>query len=141
MKVSKNFILQEFIDEPEWEYFGQSGIRLINPKLFVIAQGLRDFYGNRPIAINTWKWRGGRTESGLRVPRHKNYKQYSDHSRGNAFDCVIEGRNSLEIIKDILKNEAYFMALGVTMIEDATNGWNHLCCAATDKDHIWLIKG
>lgn len=139
MILTENFILQEFIDKPEYEYFGKMGTKLINPLIPNIAQFIREWF-RKPVIINNWHNGGNRIASGLRMPRHKEYKPYSDHSRGNAFDFIIEDLDSLEIQEDILRFEDKFMCCGLNIMEKDTNGWTHVGNVWTNMDKILLIN-
>jgi len=80
MKVAKNFDLREFIPPSVWKKFGKLAVWFVNPKLFVIAQGEKDFltayykkkYDNVKtvlVVINNWHYAksGIRRWSGLRT--------------------------------------------------------------------------
>jgi hypothetical protein len=53
MKVSQNFILQEFVPKPIFDRFGNQAIRFVDPQLIDIAQFLRNRYG-KPMHANNW---------------------------------------------------------------------------------------
>ena len=53
MKVSKDFVIEEFVPEEIYQQFGDKSIWFIDPKIIRIAQFFRDRYG-LPITINDW---------------------------------------------------------------------------------------
>ena len=63
MKVSKNFILQEFVPKGMYEKYGDSCIWFIDNRIIEVAQFFRDRYG-KPITINDWHKGGLRNHSG-----------------------------------------------------------------------------
>ena len=123
MNVSKNFILEEFVDKGTFEKFGDKSLWFINPDLINIYQKLRDRFGS--VTINNWSFGGNRHWSGLRTYHSPYYSMYSQHSFGNAGDGIFKNFTAEEVRQDIKKHEAEWIALGVGAIEENVS-WLHI---------------
>ena len=139
MKVSKNFIVQEFVPIEIWKKYGESSIRFVNPILVCIAQGVHDFY-DKSVIINNWLWDGKYNYSGFRPPDCIIGAPLSAHKRMAAIDTKVKGVLSNQVQKDVLNHQAYFMKIGVTTMELNTDGWTHLGCEWWNLDDIKTIK-
>ena len=135
MRLSKNFILKEFIPPQIYKKYGGFSINFIHQELPIIAQFIRDWF-DKPITINNWIWNGNRKYSGLRIPESKHYRQFSAHTRGQAIDFIIKGLDSQEVQNEIIKNREKFLKGGITCIENVTNGWTHASCQWTNKNDL-----
>jgi len=131
--IGKNFVIQEFVDKATYERFGDKSEWFIDPRVFKIAQLVRDLFG--PVTINNWHAGGPRQWSGLRTGNSKYYTTYSQHSFGRAIDMNFKDAEIKEVTKYILDNEFTFRKLGLGGIElDKT--WLHLDVRNSDE----LIK-
>jgi hypothetical protein len=126
--VSKNFFLDEYVNQEFYTKWGETCIWWIRPELIRVDQFIRDRF-NTPIHINTWATGGSRKDSGLRYPTTTVGAGDSMHKFGCASDLVFEGKpNSFydEVREDIKKNwKNMYKPLGLTTIEADTQGWLH----------------
>jgi hypothetical protein len=143
--VSLNFFLDEFVDPHTYFNTPDNGLSLLDKKLFLAAELLREKSG-KPLSINTW-WRyyaanfDKRTTtqiiahieasstlrkwSGYRSARSKVGGKLSAHRRGQAIDPKGNGKALFKIVED---NACAFYAIGIRRLEDAniTPTWLHL---------------
>jgi hypothetical protein len=145
IKVSKNFYLDEFVDEETYRRFGAKAQRYIRPELIKIAQTLRDFTGES-ITINNWATVGTYKESGLRNFQTSTGATYSAHKFGAAIDLKIGQMTSYQMANIIIENWEMFKVLGVTRIEDPkytegkNRGWLHIDVLHTGSDELHIIQ-
>ena len=127
MRVSENFILQEFVGPEVYQKFGDKSMWFIDPKIIDIAQLVRNLT-HRPVTINNWHNQGHYKESGLRSMTTKTGAKYSQHKYGRAIDIKVDGMNVQEVYDVIMTNIDLFRAAGLTTIEDIekTPTWIHL---------------
>lgn len=126
MQVSHDFIIQEFVPRIIWNKYGDRSVMFVDPKVIDLAQLYREYFGV-PVRVNDW-WLGGRLQQrGYRVPNTQTGALYSQHKRGAAFDCNIEGYTAREVYNEIRANQDYFMEFGLTTLEnvDHTPTWIH----------------
>ena len=140
MRVSKNFILQEFIDRDTYETFGVKCIWFIDPKVIEIAQLLRD-KSKRAVTVNNWHSGGQYNLSGFRPPSTKIGAKLSQHRFGRGIDVKVEGMTPAQVHELIYKHEDEFKDTGLTTLEDLrlTKTWTHIDCRQTNKDNIFII--
>jgi hypothetical protein len=139
MKLTENFILQEFVPKEIYEKYGETSIRFISEKLPTIAQGVRDYF-DKSVTINDWKWGGNYNYSGFRPSNCGVGATNSAHKRGMAIDVKIKGIDSLEVQENVKKSFDYFNSLGITSMEEGTVGWTHLSMEWTTEKDLVLIK-
>lgn len=145
IKVSKYFHLDEFIDPHTYFNTPDNGLSKIDPKLFAIADLLRELKGTPGVINNWWKYYTGKRDttaigqiifkierstnfrkwSGLRTSRCSVGAKNSAHKQGKALDMVGSGK---ELFKIIENNAERFYKLGVRRLEDPriTPTWLHL---------------
>jgi len=132
MKISKNFILQEFIPEHIYKNYKENSCRFIRKGMIETAQELRVVFGKT--VINDWAFGGRRSYSGYRDKNAINiYSPLSAHSFGEAIDCVFEDVTAEEARNYILKNSAKFKY--ITRIERDV-GWLHVDGLYTGTENI-----
>lgn len=104
MYKPKYFILEEFIDKntfestPEWKLW-----YALDSRILQIADILREELG--PTTINSWKWGGNRSWSGLRPYGTPYYSQWSQHSFGRATDSLFKQatpRQARDKVKELM---------------------------------------
>ena len=142
--ISANFKIQEFVPKEIYDVYGDRSIMFIDKRIIDIVQALRDISG-RPIVINNWHTSspGNKyNESGYRKPDTKTGAKYSQHKFGRAADVKVSGMNPKDVVNLILKNEMYFVNLGLTTIENVehTPTWVHLDCRWTGLDKINFVN-
>jgi hypothetical protein len=145
MEVSKNFILQEFIDPVTWKEYGNSSLWFIDRRVILIAQKLRDKFG-KPITINNWDSGGTEGLSGYRPPDANIGGFKSQHKFGRAADLKIYGmplNGANELRDEITKhfNDIYY-PLGLTVIENGNyaKDWCHFDCRWTGLSSLFIVN-
>lgn len=164
MKVSKNFIAQEFVSKEAWNLYQKGVINikwLINRDLVALAQFYKDFFREYymskdpeikdvSIVINNWWWGGIYEERGFRMPDSKTGAKLSQHKFKDGFDCEViliykngtrKEADPNEIRTIILKNETVFMEKGLTVLESSkyAPGWIHSDMRWTGMKHIFIV--
>jgi hypothetical protein len=138
MKVSNNFIIQEFIPPELYDdlikKYGENNDYLINgfykfmsKDIVDVAQKIRDFLG-KPMIINDWHTGGKFNYRGFRpydyftngIPTIK----YSQHQMGRAIDFHTYDLTAQEIRDLIIP---MYKDLGFSAIEEVVN-WIHVDC-------------
>lgn len=139
IKVSQNFYLDEFIDEALYNSMQdkESLKNLIDPKMFLAAQRLRDFLGV-PLTINNWASGGVRQWSGLRTSSSPYYSVTSMHSFGKALD-IISTRMSAEAMRTRI-NYNYHLFRDVISRVEADVNWLHIDCKVTNDYDLVFFK-
>lgn len=125
MRLTKNFIIQEFVPEDVYKKYEQSSIWFIDPKIPLLAQFIRDWFEN-PVSINNWYLDGDRRNSGFRVSDCTVGSKLSQHRFGRAFDFRIASISPEEIREVIRDNYTRFHDTGLTTIEKDTSTWVHV---------------
>lgn len=140
MRLTKNFILQEFVPEVIFKGYGERAQWFIDPRIVELAQEIRFRY-DKPVIVNNWHVGGNHHNRGYRTPHTTVGAEYSQHKRGVALDFSIRGISSREIFEDVLENQDLFMSLGVTTIEhySFTTSWTHLDMRWTGVDNIRVV--
>ena len=141
MKVSKDFVIEEFVPEEIYQQFGNQSTWFIDPHIIKIAQFFRDRY-NLPITINDWHSGGLRQHSGFRQPDAGIGATLSQHKQGRAIDMkwLNQGKLTIDMIRDDIKqHQSEFMAVGVTTVEEGTETWLHVDCRYTTMDEILFV--
>ena len=139
MKVSKDFLLGEFVPPEILERYPDKGIWFIDPKIIAIAQFMRDRY-HLPIIINDYLSKGNYINSGFRVPSEEVGAVLSQHRFGRAMDIKIQGMFPEEVRADIKRNWELFRGVGLTTIEADTPTWTHLDCRYTGLETLLIVK-
>jgi len=164
MKISQNFLAQEFVPKSTYDVWGDRSIYFISQKAVKYAEFLKSFltsyYKNKLgndkvktvlIVINNWHTGGPYHFRGYRSPDCLQGAKESQHRFCNAFDCdiiiVMNDGTKMEAdykeIHEIIKaNEAEFMANGVTTIEDVSiaSTWLHTDFRWTGLKNILVVK-
>jgi len=140
MKLTENFILQEFVPKGIWEKYRKKSIWFIDYKIVTIAEFFRNRYG-KPVTINNWHKGGKRNESGLRDFDTSTGALRSQHKYGRAIDMkwLIEPMNMNEIREDIKNWQNEFMEAGLTTIEEKTDSWIHADTRYTGLNYIYFV--
>lgn len=122
MKISKNFLMQEFLtpedyneviksENPETEFY-----KLIDKNIVIIAQFLRELIG-KPLVVNNWHVGGKFSLRGRRPLKTKIGARFSMHKQGKAFDFSVEDISSKEIKKIVIENQIKLYELGARRME------------------------
>jgi len=142
-KVTENIYLDEVIHPDIYSQRGQKSIQLIDIRIVLAAQLLRDTIG-KPIHINNW-WHGGKFQNrGLRPFNSTVGARWSQHKYGRGLDFHIEGMTPSQIQAVILQHEEMFITKQwITVMEDVrdTPSWVHIDCRYTGEDQIVIVRG
>lgn len=141
MYKPKHFQAYEFVPEHVYNQRGEKSLELIDERMLITMDTLRGLLG-KPITINSWKWGGNRTQSGLRtVEFYKSSKDYekslSQHKYGRAIDFLVKGMDAVDVRKFIVDNKSKFPY--ITFLEtDIT--WCHIDCRNCEPITTWSPK-
>ena len=142
VQISDNFYLDEFIPPDIYSERGEKAIALIDHRIVLAAQFLRETIG-KPMIINNW-WRGGKfTKRGLRRWNETTGARWSQHKYGRGFDFHISGMTPSQIHSIILQNEEMLINHQlITVLEDLrdTTTWVHCDCRFTNSEKIVIVR-
>ena len=121
----RHFSIRELVPPHVYEERGQKAWELLDDRLLITIDALRDEYG--PITINDYylphcrrKW------SGLRTPEYAKYRPYSQHSFGRAGDMLFKDWPDVsKIRRNILANPEKFPFIGAMELGVS---WLHIDC-------------
>lgn len=135
----RHFILQELVDRPIFERFGDAGWQFVSPRLVMTLDALRDRYG--PLKINDWHMGGGFHESGLRVPQTPTGAIWSQHKFGCAADIKPLKITPQELHDDVLRHAEDFPLLTCLEAIESTPTWVHADVRNHNQSQqIWIVK-
>lgn len=153
--IPKNFKAQELVDKATYEKFGESAFRYFRPEILKALDWIHDHYpvsefmsnGSRIITVNGWAYGGQNQWRGLRLPRCKEYKEWSAHN-GAAIDFSANGCTDDNMRKWILEiHEGARMLgqldhpiLGIRRMEIGTQGWVHIDCLEHNEPSIQMVN-
>ena len=140
MRVSKNFIIQEFVTPNIYRRWGNSSIWFVDKRVIDIAQWLKDYTG-AIVILNDWYWGGDYENSGTREAFSLIGVEFSQHKFGRAGDPKIEGFPAQEVREIIRNNFKQLNQLGLTTIEKATPTWTHYDVRFTGSDKLLEVNG
>lgn len=134
-----NFTPEELLPK-ELQDLGWLGVtRYLDARVVMCLNYIRQTLA-KSITVNTAE-EDGRT---IRFPRHESYREKSDHSYGLAIDFIVDSMNSLDVQRWIVKDSSASMQLrllGLTNIEDGTEGWTHISVADITGWNIPIVNG
>lgn len=140
MRLSKNFILPEFVPRDMYEAHGDKCIHLIDDRIIHIAQLLRDEFG--VMVANTWYNFGNpnRAEIQYRGWRPWDHKsaEFSAHKFGRAIDLVSPKRDVEEMREHIIEHHKEKFSV-IRRIENKV-GWLHVDVANTMTDELIIFN-
>ena len=117
MEQSKYFELHELF--PQYLYRLLSRMvpdevmwRMINPKLVITIDKIKEKFPNGTVSINNYFWGGDRGMSGLRTPASSYYSKTSQHTYFNAVDCIFSDYSTDEVRDYILSHPDEFEEIG-----------------------------
>ncbi len=150
MKVSNNFIMQEFIPPKEYATIMKlkteqgrlkAFYKLVDKRIVELAQFYREFF-KVPIIINNWHSGGTYTLRGMRPTSSKVGAKHSMHKSKpcGAFDCDVKGKTAEQVRDIIMDNQELFYSKGLRRLEDDVT-WIHNDLKITNlKDKIYVFK-
>ena len=140
-RVTENFYVDEFIPPEIYNVRGQKSIALMDVRIILACQWLREKTGRR-ITVNNW-WNGGALdERGLRLQDTRTGARWSQHKYGRAVDISVDGMTPKQVHEFILKHEPELIERQwITCLENhrATPTWTHMDCRYTGLDKILIV--
>ena len=132
MYKCEHFIIQELVDDETYEYRGEKAWELLDDRLLMTLDFLRNRYGK--MTINNWRWTidGARKWSGLRTPDSPWYSMYSQHSYGRAADIIFANITAEEVRQDISDNPDDIDFQYINSYEEDTS-WLHIDVRNTNR--------
>ena len=138
----KYFKPEELVDKKTFETMGENCLSLFNPEVLIALDNLREYF-NCPITVNNWhkggmfQWRGYRTPEKAKELGSPN----SQHAKGNAFDCTINGYSAREVRAEIIAHQDHELLKLITRME-ANTSWLHfdLMELPKNKQRIYLFR-
>jgi len=138
----KYFKPEELVGKKTFETMGENSLSLFNPEVLIALDNLREYF-NCPITVNNWhrggifQWRGYRTPEKAKELGSPN----SQHAKGNAFDCTINGYSAREVRAEIIAHQDHELLKLITRME-ANTSWLHfdLMELPKDKQRIYLFR-
>ena len=141
MKLTQNFILQEFVPGFMYEEYGESARWFLDQRLVFGMQKLREWLQSS-VTVNTWHNGGDLNYRGYRPPDCEVGAYFSQHKRGNAVDFNVRGMTSDEVFDWCLKYEGSLLGIGFTTIEnkEIATSWTHLDMRWTGLDKLLIVE-
>ncbi len=133
----KHFEIYELVDRATFELDDGRAWQHFRPEALEALDGLRDFFGV-PITVNNW-WNGvGQMQfRGYRTEDCPVGAKFSEHKKGNAFDCTVQGINADVVREIILANQDDPRLIKIMRLE-ADVHWVHFDCKeVTDRIHVF----
>ncbi len=137
----KHFELYEILDRATFELDDGRAWSHFRPEALEALDGLREFF-NVPITVNNW-W------NGIGQMQYRGYRpedcpvgaKFSEHKKGNAFDCTISGHTAENARKIILDNQDNPLLSKIMRMEDLVK-WVHIDCGKIPegKHRIYLFQ-
>lgn len=138
-RVTKDFFDIELLPI---EYHGRNYKTFIDVRIVKIAQRLRDQFGS--ITVNDKYLGGNYNLSGWRPFDTKIGASFSAHKFGRGLDLKfnLDLIDPIAVQAYIIQNEAEFIKLGLTRMENAhkTITWLHIDCTFTGSDKIVIFN-
>jgi len=138
MKVIKDFSLQEFVPPMIFEQYVDKAIWFVDPKLFSMAQFIRDRFG-KAMTINNYMSGGTYQYSAFRDHLCTIGAVNSQHRHGRAFNFRIKGATPAEVRQDIIDHYHWYREVGLTTIEAETPTWVHVDCRNTNQETLLIV--
>lgn len=130
MYKCKHFVIEELVDPSTHALRGNLAWELLDDRLLMTIDMLRDRYGQ--MKINDWKWGGDRNWSGLRTVDSPWFSTYSQHTFGRAADIIFNDITAEEVRKDILRESEMVEFRYINSFEEGTS-WLHIDIRNTNR--------
>lgn len=130
----KHFILQELLDPDTWTALGDRGWSVLDPRIVIAADALRDHFG--ACIINNWKDGGDLKYCGFRPANSPVGAAYSQHRFGRALDLHFN-TDADDVRAYVLAHSDLFPT--ITGMETGIP-WNHIDCRDHGGNQIMLFK-
>lgn len=142
-RLTDNIYLDEVVHPSIYSARGEKSIELLDMRIIVGAQSIRDII-DRPMIFNNW-WDGGKLQNrGLRPFDAAVGAKFSQHKYGRAVDFHVPGMTIAQIHEVIMAHENQLLGAGlITTIEDKrdTPTWVHIDCRHTCLDRLLVVRG
>ncbi len=117
---------------------------MFDQELLKAADWVKETYSpNDPVTVNTWKWGGPFSQSGIRTKDSEFYRDGSAHSKGMALDMKFKNTTAEAIRSDIkARMERGELIPFIREIEDGVN-WLHISTRPKRgimKGHVYFFK-
>lgn len=124
MIKAKHFKIYELVPPKTYTKYGEKAWWFIDPNLIKLIDAMRDEFGSA--TINSYKWGGNRSWSGLRTSDSPYYSPYSQHSFGRAADILFDDINADEVRKAMTEQPEKWLAIcpSITLEDGVT--WTHV---------------
>jgi hypothetical protein len=86
--------------------------KLVDDDIIIAIDKIKEVFPKGSMSINTYKWAGDRTQSGVRTKNSKYYSSTSQHSLGKAVDCIFSAYTTDEVRDYILNSPDEFPTIG-----------------------------
>lgn len=103
MYKCKHFSIEELVPKQLFELLHEDALwKLFDPELLKAADWAKETYSpDDPVTVNTWKWGGPFSQSGIRTKDSEFYSEGSAHSKGMALDMKFKNITAEAIRSDI----------------------------------------
>lgn len=139
MKITEHILIEELVPKKIFLQKGKDCLLLIDPRLPIVLERIRELCGNKEMTINNWLWNGKYQYRGYRSADCPIGAKYSMHKYGKAADFDIKGMTAEQVRRIIVTNEQELMALGLTRMEAGTS-WVHIDLKGIGLEHIYIFK-
>lgn len=134
----RHFQLYELIPPEIFEARGEAAWELLDTRLLVVLDRIRDFFG--PVRVNDWYWGGNYRESGLRAADSRTGARYSQHKYGRAADLKFAQTTPQEVYARILAEPEDFPGLTTLEHIEATPSWLHVDVRNNPQPGIRVVR-
>lgn len=134
MYKSKHFKVEEFVPPDVMSARGGKAIELMDERIIITADKLKEVFTDGTITINNWLWGGDRVSSGLRTPSSTHYSPYSQHTFGRAIDAVFSSYHINEVRDYILDHQDQFPYVNFMEVDIS---WLHVDCRNCEPIILW----
>jgi hypothetical protein len=140
MKISPNFVLQEFVPKPIFDQYGDKAIWFIDFRIVEGAEWIRSLF-NAPVTINNWHTGGPFQNRGFRPPATTVGAHLSQHKFGRAIDINVKGFTAEQVHDYLIEHQDETVKYWTTIeAKEDTPGWTHLDVRVTKSNQILIVK-
>ncbi len=134
----KFFKIQELIDRATYQKWNGRAWMFFNPNALEALDGLREFFNTPVIVNNWWDGEGNMQYRGYRPENCTVGAKFSEHKKGNAFDCTVTGYMAEDARRIILENQDNPLLRRIMRLE-AKVSWVHFDCKEV-KNRIYIFR-
>lgn len=129
MYKCKHFKIYELVPKELYEVLHEDLLwGMFDENLLRALDWVKETYSpDSPVSVNTWKWGGGFSQSGIRTRDSEYYSEGSMHSVGCAADLKFKNITPEEIRRDIKRRiDSGETIPYIKRIEEGTDTWLHI---------------